>query len=133
MRPLSLILLAIVLLTSLSCRNKVSKNQQLYDEVMSIHDEVMPKMDNLYRKKMALKEKLANNPDLSDEEKQQTNALIARLDSAGEGMMAWMREFEPIPDSEGEDKAREYLENEMVKIKKVRDDINSILSEASRE
>ncbi len=110
----------------------VSENQLLYNEVMKIHDEVMPKMDDLHRKKQELQNKIANNPQITETDKKAIEQKIARLDSASEGMMVWMRKFAPISDSEGEEKAREYLENEMEKVKKVREDILSALQEAEQ-
>jgi hypothetical protein len=107
-----------------------SENQVLYEEVMKVHDEVMPKMDDIYRKKEELKNKIANTPDMLEEEKKEIDARVAKLDSASEGMMHWMHQFNPIPDSVGEEKAREYLENEMEKIKKVKEDILQALKEA---
>ena len=102
-------------------------NQALYDEVMKVHDEVMPRMDEIYRKKESLKNRIANAPDMPESDKIAIEDSITRLDKASEGMMVWMREFNPIPDSLGEEKAREYLENEMEKIKKVREDIVEVL------
>jgi predicted small lipoprotein YifL len=102
-------------------------NQALYDEVMKIHDEVMPRMDEIYRKKESLKNRIADTPGMIESDKSAIEDSITRLDQASEGMMVWMREFNPIPDSLGEEKAREYLENEMEKIKKVREDIIEVL------
>ncbi|MEO5599833.1 MAG: hypothetical protein ABIR06_02785 [Cyclobacteriaceae bacterium] len=107
-----------------------SDNQILYEEVMKIHDEVMPKLDDLYKSKVALQTHLKGNPGMPDNEKKELNARISRLDSASEGMMVWMRHFNPVPDSEGEEKARGYLENEMVRVKKVKENILSALQEA---
>jgi hypothetical protein len=109
----------------------VSENQVLYNEVMKIHDEVMPKMDDLHRKKQELKKKL-ETPGLTAGQKQAIETRIAKLDSASEGMMVWMRKFNPLSDSEGEEKAREYLENEMEKVKKVREDILEALKEEEK-
>jgi hypothetical protein len=110
-----------------------NENQTLYNEVMEIHDEVMPKMDDIHRKKEELKKIIKEKATISAEEKQKIEATIAKLDSAGEGMMVWMRQFNPIPDSAGEEKAREYLETEMEKVKKVREGILSALKEADEE
>jgi proline dehydrogenase len=104
-------------------------NQALYDEVMKVHDEVMPRMDEIYRKKESLKNRIANMPQMAEADKRAIEDSITRLDQASEGMMVWMREFDPIPDSLGEEKAREYLENEMEKIKKVREEITEVLGE----
>jgi hypothetical protein len=86
-------------------------------------------MDELYKKKESLKNRIANSPDMTEADKHAIEDSITKLDQASEGMMVWMREFDPIPDSLGEEKAREYLENEMEKIKKVREDITEVLGE----
>jgi hypothetical protein len=105
-------------------------NQALYDEVMKIHDEVMPKMNDIYKIKEELKKKISDTPNLAEEKKKEIEATIAKLDSASEGMMIWMRQFDPIPDSLGEEKAREYLEDEMEKVKGVKEDILEALEKA---
>jgi hypothetical protein len=107
----------------------ISENQVLYNEVMKIHDEVMPKMEDIHRKKEALKNKIASAPNMPEDQKKKIETQIVKLDSAGESMMIWMREFNPVPDSEGEEKAREYLETEMEKVKKVRENILTALKE----
>jgi hypothetical protein len=112
---------------------EISGNALLDNEVMKIHDEVMPKLEDIHNKKEALKKKMAANPNMKPEEKQRIEAKIARLDSASEGMMDWMHGYNPIPDSEGEEKARAYLEMEMEKIKEVRADILSALEEADKD
>jgi hypothetical protein len=104
-------------------------NAALRDEVMKVHDEVMPKLDNIYQLTEKLKSKIAETPAMAAEKKQQLEATIARLDSASEGMMIWMRKFDPMTDSLTVEKKREYLENEMEKIKKVREDVNEALTQ----
>ena len=108
---------------------ELSENQVLYNEVMKIHDEVMPKMNDIHKRKTELKNRLKDKADLPADEKTLIEQRIARLDSANEGMMIWMREFEPIPDSMGEEKAKAYLESEMDKVKKVRENILKALEE----
>jgi hypothetical protein len=105
---------------------EVSENQVLYDEVMKIHDEVMPKMQDIHNRKQALQEKLNK---VTDEQKKNIELQIAKLDSAQESMMVWMREFNPIPDSAGQEKAREYLEGEMEKVKRVKENMLNALKE----
>jgi hypothetical protein len=104
-------------------------NAALRDEVMKVHDEVMPKLDDIYQLKEKLKNKIAETPTLAAEKKQQIEATISKLDSASESMMVWMRKFDPTVDSLTIEKKREYLENEMEKIKKVREDINEALTQ----
>lgn len=106
-------------------------NQALYDEVMKVHDEVMPKMNDIYKLKEELKNKISSTPEMVAEKKKEIEETISKLDSASEGMMIWMRNFNPLPDSLGEEQAREYLENEMQKVKKVKEDILDALEKAN--
>ncbi|HEY9487346.1 MAG TPA: hypothetical protein VIQ51_03395 [Chryseosolibacter sp.] len=118
----------IILLTFISfvaCQQK----QALYNEVMEVHDEVMPKLNDLYKAKTSLQTRLAM-PGLGESEKAEINNKIARIDSASEGMMVWMRQFNPPADSSEIEEARTYLESELVKVKKVRQDILEALAAA---
>lgn len=107
-----------------------SANQPLYDEVMKVHDEVMPKMDDIYKLKEQLKKQLEATPAMVDEKKRELENIIVQLDSASEGMMVWMRNFNPIPDSLGEEKARKYLEEQKEKVNKVKEDMLQAIEEA---
>jgi len=104
-------------------------NETLYNEVMDVHDEVMPKMDDLYKAKKNLQEKLKDST-LHDTTRMRMQTLVRDLDQASESMMVWMREFNPLPDSTSEDKARQYLEGEMVRIQKVKKDMLEALERA---
>lgn len=119
-------LLALVIITS--CGQSSSTEQQeveetkdeipeevkiekaLYDEVMMVHDEMMPKMENMMSMKGQLKEKL----DLLKEEASQTELIqqletaINSLETADEAMMNWMRQFDPDTDSLSHEEIVEY-------------------------
>ncbi len=110
-----------------------SPNQALYDQVMEVHDEVMPKMNDLYQAKTKLTTRLKETPGLSENEKKEIQDKISRLDSANESMMVWMRQFDPIPDSLGEEKAKAYLETELVKVNKVKENILEALKDAESD
>jgi regulator of replication initiation timing len=123
---LSLFILSLVW----SCGEKTQDNQALYDEVMKVHDEVMPKMDDIYKLKQELKKQIADSSTLAIEKKKTIEATILRLDSASDNMMVWMRNFNPLPDSLGEEKARVYLEEQQEKIKKVREEMLKAINAA---
>lgn len=107
--------------TSTSDIDTTSTNQALYDQVMHIHDEVMPKMEDIYTLKKKLQDQIAATPDMVVEEKQALEKRIARLDSVGNLMMDWMHKFSPVADTVDQEVAREYLESEMEKIRRVRE------------
>jgi hypothetical protein len=110
-----------------------SPNQALYDQVMDVHDEVMPKMDEIMKLKRSLQDQIANSPDLVLERKEQLERVIANLDSANNAMMNWMHEFNPLPDSVDQEKAREYLESEMERIRKVKTTMLESIDKAKEE
>jgi hypothetical protein len=98
-------------------------NDTLYDEVMKIHDEVMPKMNDIYKLKEALKKQMADSPTMIDSRRKEIEAKITNLETAGENMMQWMREFNPPADSLGKDTQREYLEQQLESVQKVKESI----------
>jgi Fungal specific transcription factor domain len=111
-------------------------NQALYNQMMDIHDEVMPKMDDVMKLKRELQEQIANSPDMVIERKQELENVISNLDSASNSMMNWMHrihEFNPLADSVDQEKAREYLESEMEEIRKVKELISESIEKAKSE
>ena len=110
--------------------NAITANRALYDQAREIHDEVMPKIEDLYNVKKELQEKIAKTPDMVAEKKQEIESVMLKLDSASNAMMDWMHDFKPLPDSADQEKAREYLETEIDRIKKVRDMMNESLEKA---
>ncbi|MFO7256440.1 MAG: hypothetical protein DIU61_002020 [Bacteroidota bacterium] len=106
---------------------------ELYDEVMRLHDEGMEKMDEIYALKRKLTQKIADAPGLVEEERQELESRIMQLDSASRAMMVWMREFRPESDTLDAEGYRDYLESELQKVRKVRDDIFAAVERASRE
>ena len=121
----------VVLSLVCSCGEKKQDNQALYDEVMKVHDEVMPRMDDIYKLKQKLKKQISDTPNLVDEKRRAIEATILKLDSSSEAMMVWMRNFNPLPDSLGEEKAREYLEDQQEKIKRVKEEMLDAINKAT--
>ena len=95
-------------------------NQALYDEVMKVHDEVMPKWSIIakYRDTLDL--------ELKDEQIQKDTAMLRKyqrirgdLNYAYQAMNLWMREFEVSYEGKSEEEIKAYLEKEKEKISKV--------------
>lgn len=108
-------------------------NQALYEQVMGVHDEVMPKMEDIYKLKSRLQEQIANTPDMVIEKKEAIERTILKLDSANNAMMDWMHQFNPLPDSVDEEQARSYLEDQMEKIRKVKEEMLIAIDHAKSE
>ena len=64
------------------------------------------------------------------EKKTAIESAIVKLDSASEGMMIWMRKFTPPSDSTSEEKEKEYLEDQKVKVQKVKEDMLKAIDNA---
>lgn len=115
-----ILLLAIVTSFFLGCGHKGDKNDPLYKKVMTIHDEVMPKLSAIHK----LKKKLQN-----EEVDSLTLPLISALDKADEGMMIWMSEFDPPSD---QPQRKEYLTKELISVQVMADKINNSIAEAEK-
>jgi uncharacterized lipoprotein YehR (DUF1307 family) len=120
---LTLKLMVLVLAGALAGCGQKEKEKSLYDEVMDIHDEVMPKMEDIYKIKKSLQDSIANTPDMAAETKTKFEQRILQLDSASNSMMVWMREFNPPDQKKDQQAFDQYMESELVKVKKMREDV----------
>lgn len=129
--------LTIIFLIS-ACDNKTTEQQEevvtdelpeevkiekaLYDDVMDVHDEMMPKMEDM----MSIKGKLKEKVDLLKEEASQTELIqeletaINSLETADEAMMNWMRQFDPDTDSLTHEEIVEYYTTQKQKMDSVK-------------
>ena len=115
MKTLTLLFMGIVLLASCLEKKQETKKsieeqqadlrEELYNQVMAVHDEVMPRMDEIYRLKTKLQEELqdllANKSDSNAENIKSLTDKINSLENASKEMMVWMRQFDVQPDSLG--------------------------------
>lgn len=109
-------------------------NQALYNQVNELHEDVMFKMEDLYKLKGELEEKIAKSPTLPTDKKKELQQMIAGLDSADQAMRDWMHGWmNNPPDTTDQEKTREYFETEMEKIKKVNELTNDVIARAKEE
>ena len=107
---------------------EVKIEKALYDDVMDVHDEMMPKMENM----MSMKGKLKEKVDLLKEEAaqselvQEIESTIQSLETADEAMMNWMRQFDPETDSLSHEEIVEYYTLQKQKM----DSVKVIMMEA---
>ena len=90
-----------------------TEKDPLYDEVMEIHDAVMPKVSDMSKLGRKLK-KL--QPGLDSTELIVNQKAVADLEKAEEAMFDWMGQFES---SKKGPEHKAYLEEEKVRISKV--------------
>ncbi|WP_439879577.1 hypothetical protein ACSX1A_10335 [Pontibacter sp. MBLB2868] len=106
-------------------------NNNLESQVMEVHDGAMEQMNTIYhlRKDLrALRDTLTN-------QEADTSALvpiqvnITQLNEADEAMMNWMRQYK-APVNLTDEQAREYLQNELLKIERVKTLMDSTIQAA---
>ncbi|TVP50650.1 MAG: hypothetical protein EA341_06920 [Mongoliibacter sp.] len=118
----------------LSCGTQNESNEELKDEVIAIHDEVMPKMGELKTLKkniLAVSETLYQEDSVMHAELiGKLESLAERMDQAFDGMFVWMRQYKPGSEDMSEKEYREYLLDQKEKVQKVNADIKATMNEA---
>jgi len=120
----TLIALLFILFTA-NCTNKgsSSKSQQMYNEVMQVHDEVMPKMKDIRQYSKSLK-KIENF-----EENDEVVEAVEDLKDAHESMMDWMAQFD-MPKGITEAEEVKYLQGQKISVKAMSEQMYSALEQA---
>lgn len=127
------VLAAIVLFACLfSCSSQEKENERLHEEVIAIHDEVMPVMGRVKSLQNSLLKKvdqLIMEDSLAHKEKIQSLITTAsELDMAYENMFVWMRQFNSDYGSMPAGEASVYLKEQKELIEKVNSDIKEALA-----
>lgn len=103
-----------------------------FEQVMAIHDEVMPKMSDIRKLKKALQAK-ADTTDASDSSGaaiEPLSEMIYELEEASESMMVWMRAFSEPDQEMPHDEAMKYYDEEMAKIQEVKNKMLQAIEKA---
>ncbi|MCR1025231.1 hypothetical protein NQT66_10470 [Cellulophaga baltica] len=133
MKKLSLILSVIAISLTYSCKDSDTKEAPTQmQQVMAVHDEVMPKMSTIGRLISKIDEKI--------QETDSTETLLnaqADLRDANKSMMEWMKgfgdRFESDEIMKGKKLTKEkqrFLDEEEVKVKALRDKMNTSIENA---
>ncbi len=119
-----------------SCSSNGVDNEELKEEVISIHDEVMPKMGELRSVQKELTQKaqqLSLEDSVANQEKiQQLKNVASELEDAYEGMFEWMRQFNGEFQEMTEEEVTDYLNEQKEKVTKVNEDIKAALEKAEK-
>lgn len=119
------IFIAVAMLVLMNSCTSGPDSKALYEEVQNYHDVAMKEMGRLRQGEKKIESILESPEDeMPAEEQQQLQEKLMRVKSARSNMMVWMREFgqrydEDLPESQKID----ILKEELVKVKKVDDDI----------
>ena len=112
--------------------SEANTENEVFKNIMVVHDEVMPKMADLNRVKRNLKDWLTSND--NHPELERVSSAIQSIETAEAGMMDWMRgisEHRPETLREAGKSHEEIitvLDEELAAIEKVRDDMLSSLT-----
>ncbi|MEM8764740.1 MAG: hypothetical protein AAGD88_13055 [Bacteroidota bacterium] len=126
-------ILSLIAVLSIGCKDvKKEQGPTQMEQVMAIHDEVMPKMGRLGELVGQLKEKV----DTTEAGKQYEAAMLD-LQKSNENMMQWMMGFGDRFDSEEilegkplTDQKKAWLAEEEVKVKQLKETINQNIEKA---
>ncbi|MEC3880357.1 transposase [Parapedobacter sp. 10938] len=110
---------------------------QLRDEAIAIHDEIMPQISAFDRNTVkidsllsSLPELKAANPDIDTAQvRTDLSGLKERLEGATNAMMDWMTGFDVDPQDKSATEIKTYYEKEVEKVKEMK----IIFDEAARE
>ena len=132
MKKYYLILLSLTVTLACKTEKKSPDEPSQMEQVMAIHDEVMPKMGKLGKLVAELKQKVDTT-----EQGQNYEAAMKDLQAAHESMMDWMKGFGERFDSDEilngkalTSQKQEWLNEEEEKVKALRLQINSSIENA---
>lgn len=121
-----MILLALAFLTGLSAcgtnQAQEAEQQKLWDEMMVVHDEVMPKMSDINALSKQMEAATADTA-LTDELRDATRKALYDLQAADKVMWDWMYGLQQLPDLRNGKKHEDimqYLQDEIGKITEVK-------------
>lgn len=107
---------------------KTAENQQLMDEVMQVHDEMMPKMSqvNQLQQKMLEMAKSSKNK----YQKEQYLAVAKELSDAENAMFAWMEQFPSNLDSLAAPNIKTILEEQKTSVIRMKEQMANALKKS---
>ena len=107
----------------------IQERNDLYNETITIHNEVMPKMDQIIMETGKLVEKIKNDSIQMDSvTRAGTQLKITKLEDAHEAMFAWMRKYGKMPhDSLGHEEIMKVLNESKQAIIEVKNKVDEVL------
>jgi hypothetical protein len=117
-----------------SGKNESSSDPKvLEDQLMSIHDEVMPKLNDMQELSAQLRKIKAQVPENSEGKIVPPDGLDEVMDNlklAEQGMWDWMKQYHDQRDSIPTDQLKPFLDHQMELLKSVQNGVNTSISKA---
>ena len=130
-------ILFFLLIGLVSCQNsgpnpdELAAEQKAWDEMMVVHDEVMPKISEMNQVTREFKSIEENEPELFTTYRERILSNKQRLESAEEAMFSWMSSIEPLEklrETKNHQEIISHLTEETSKIKKISNDMLTSLN-----
>ena len=112
------------------CDTVQCEQQVLYDQVIELHDEVMPKLSQISALKSEIEVKMEASADSI--ERSEWLQLMQQLDEADVSMWVWMRQFKPDMDSTVTVEDMAYLETQLKQVAGVAQNINGSIERSKK-
>ena len=127
-----ILLLTIIVVACGPDRTAIQKEK--HEEVMAVHDEVMPKMGTIEKLKKQFQSRADSLLQVdSTADVSEYLEMARQLEEANESMMVWMRAYDRPDENTSHEDALKFYEAEMEKVMEVRDKmLNSIERAQSR-
>lgn len=132
---ISLLTIVMTLFFSACGSGQNAENKKIKDEIIEVHDEVMPLMGKLKSLEKEANEKIKELESLPNQDSLQLEELKSvafDLSQAYEGMFVWMRQYKVNEEGLASEELKIYLEEQKIKVDKVNEDIKNALERASK-
>lgn len=110
-----------------------SENEKLREEVIAVHDEVMPKigqLKSLEGKALEKAEELESAEPVDSAKVEEFKALAYELNHAHQAMFDWMHQYETEDGEKTQEELGKYLEGQMDLVTEVNSEIKEALAKA---
>lgn len=129
----SMLLIIGYFLVSCSGEGKQSQIDALEQEVMEVHNKVMPMMGEVARLKDELEKGKENFDSLATEQAEKIDVLLVELSAANEGMMDWMRNYSGDFTEMKQEEIEKYLKQQKAEIVEVENRITKAIEAAKKQ
>ena len=123
----------LLLLILLSCEN--NDVEVLHNEIMDIHDEVMPKTSEIAYLYLAFRKKVASDATISKDQKMELLKQADDMEKAEDEMMVWMNAYIPpnkMKSSKNENEILYYLQDQKKIISNIKVHTNASLASGKK-
>ncbi|NBU35318.1 MAG: hypothetical protein EBS35_01905 [Bacteroidetes bacterium] len=133
MSRFSYILFSFASLFIISCQD--NKSDVLHKEIMTIHDEIMPKTGEISYLYLAFRKKLETDSSISMAQREELSAQADDLEKAEEEMMVWMNDYiipQTLRDTKNSEEIIAYLQDQKIVISKIKEHTEASLEKAKK-